>query len=124
MKAKFMIWLSKNWEKNKDTNYPQTWYYMPPRWKWVWSAESQIERPIPHPVGFKARKIIEFLCGLIGGHELSKTEWGYGGGKYADRHCRWCDKVIKVPIESIYFQFKDSNTKSLMDEILTNTFKE
>ncbi len=31
------------------------------------------------------------------GHEISKTEWGYGGGLFVDRNCRWCDKVIKVP---------------------------
>ena len=41
--------------------------------------------------------MLEWLCGKLTGHELSKTEWGYGGGKFVDRNCRWCDKVIKVP---------------------------
>ena len=41
------------------------------------------------------RKVIEKLCGFFAGHELSKTEWGYGGGNFVDRHCRWCDKIMK-----------------------------
>jgi len=39
---------------------------------------------------------IQFLCGLRG-HELSKTEYGYGGGMYIDRWCRWCNKLIQIP---------------------------
>lgn len=53
-------------------------------------------------------KIIQFVCGLKG-HELSKTEWGYGGGEYADRWCRWCNKHIVVPKDSIRFAFKDNS---------------
>ena len=79
MKAKFLSWLSKNWSKNKDKNYPQTWNYM-----------SKFNR-FP-----KIKKFLRWLCGVCGGHELSKTEWGYGGGDYADRWCRWCDKMIRV----------------------------
>jgi hypothetical protein len=68
--------------------YPQTWYLMPKRNRW------------PRLV-----KFLQFLCVIFTGHELSKTEWGYGGGKYADRWCRWCNKMISVPLESTYFQF-------------------
>lgn len=67
----------------------------------------------------KLRLFIEFLCGIFGGHELSETEWGYSGGNTADRHCRWCDKAIVVPKESILFQFKESDPKTLM-QILDN----
>jgi hypothetical protein len=58
--------------------------------------------------------IIQFVCGLKG-HELSKTEWGYGGGDYADRWCRWCNKLVVVPKDSIRFAFKD--TADLMKEV-------
>lgn len=52
-------------------------------------------------------KIIQGICG-IRGHELSKTEWGYRGGEYADRWCRWCNKHIVVPRDSIRFAFKEN----------------
>jgi hypothetical protein len=91
MKAQTLSWIAKRWGKDEDSDYPQTWYHMPKRKRFPWT-----------------RAFLQFLCGLLGGHELSKTEWGYGGGDYADRWCRWCDKMIQVPRESIYFQFKDS----------------
>ena len=78
----------KNWDK-RHHEYPQLWYCMPRRWKR--DKEGNIlRRAIP-------RLILEKLCGWLTGHELSKSEWGYGGGKFVDHHCRWCDKVIKVP---------------------------
>ena len=97
MKAKILIWMSKDWKKNDDKDYVQTWYYMPKRKWFPWT-----------------RAGLQVLCGLFGGHELSKTEWGYGGGDTADRWCRWCDKLIEVPKESIYFQFKESDAKGHM----------
>lgn len=51
---------------------------------------------------------IQAVCGLFG-HELSKTEWGYGGGDTADRWCRWCNKLIVVPKDSIRFPFPESS---------------
>lgn len=102
-KDKFLVYLSCSWRKNEGKSYPQTWYYMPKRKRWPWTC-----------------KALQWLCGLTG-HELSKTEWGYGGGKYADRWCRWCNKMIVVPKESIYFQFKKSdrypNPKELMNGV-------
>lgn len=113
MKRKFLIWLTKNWAKNKGDEYPQTWYYMPPLWR-----KHKLGDPVKkHPIGYPARKGLQFICGILGGHELSKTEWGYGGGQFADRHCRWCDKLVRVPKESIYFQFKDSDPRSLMKDV-------
>jgi hypothetical protein len=44
------------------------------------------------------RPTLQWLCGILSGHELSETEWGYGGGKMVDRNCRWCDKTIHVPM--------------------------
>lgn len=119
MKSKFLLWLSENWKKNQGTNYPQTWYYMPPRWsrKAKYLNSNKVKH---HLIGYPLRRFLEFLCGLFGGHELSKTEWGYGGGLYADRWCRWCDKLIQVPKESIYFQFKDSDPMGLMKNVGLN----
>lgn len=71
--------------RKPNLNYPQTWYLM--------------------PRNKTARKVLQRLCGWVGGHELSKTEAGYGGGDYADRWCRWCDKLMKVPKTSIMFEF-------------------
>jgi len=62
--------------------YPQLWNVWPLRKNWP-----------------RTRKAIEKICGFLTGHEISETEWGYGGGKFVDRHCRWCDKLIKVPKE-------------------------
>ena len=117
-KHKFLIWLSKNWKKNKNKDYPQTWYYMPPRWSKKKNLNDKAEY---HIIGYPLRRLLEFLCGFFGGHELSKTEWGYGGGRFADRHCRWCDKTIRVPKESIYFQFKESHAKDFMAQINDGT---
>ena len=75
------VLFSRRFWTHRKKDYPQTWMFMPPR--------QSIEA-----------KFLRWVCGLITGHEISKTEWGYGGGDYIDRHCRWCDKVIKVPVES------------------------
>lgn len=84
-KSKVLARLARHHKSNHIDNreeYPQLW--------WV------INR-FPKPI----KKVIQYLCGL-GGHELSKTEWGYGGG-HADRWCRWCNKFVQVPKTSIYF---------------------
>lgn len=47
--------------------------------------------------GSVGRKRIERTCRAITGHEISRTEWGWDGGPFVDRHCRWCDCVIRVP---------------------------
>ena len=99
MKAKLLIWLCKNWKKNKGKDYPQTGGYIV-HFKQLW-----------------LEVFLQWLCNLCGGHELSKTEWSYGGEKYADRWCRWCGKLIRVPKESIYFQFKESDPKPLMNKV-------
>lgn len=62
-------------------NYPQLWYIWP---NWLF------------PKHTRRRKLLELLCLILTRHEMSNTEWGYGGGNYIDRHCRWCDKLILV----------------------------
>ncbi len=47
---------------------------------------------------------IRFLCWLLTGHELSKTEWGYGGGNKVDRWCRWCNKYFLVDADAFWFE--------------------
>lgn len=73
--------------------YPQTW-------DWV------ADRP------WFIRKILEFLCGLFVGHELSKTEYSTWGDNEGARWCRWCNKMFIVPRESLNFgssdEFKDA----------------
>ena len=76
-------------------DYFQTWQYV-----------SKIRRI--KFIGKFLSKTIQFICGLRG-HELSKTEWGYGGGDTADCWCRWCNKLIEVPKDSIRFRFKESS---------------
>ena len=72
----------------------------------TWGYVSKTRRiPI---IGNSIYRLIQFICGMFG-HELSKTEWGYGGGKYADRWCRWCNKLIILPKDSVRFVFKDSS---------------
>jgi hypothetical protein len=70
-------------KKNEDKDYIQFWYCWP---KWT----SRNKNP-------NIYRIRIWICGFLTGHELSKTEWGYGGGNFVDRHCRWRDKVIRVP---------------------------
>jgi len=91
LKTKVLAALASPLPKNRLSHtrtYPQLWYYMP---------RNKL-----------ARGALQFLCGLIGGHELSETEWGYGGGPYADRWCRWCGKLIKVPKESVWFRWREA----------------
>ena len=65
-------------------------------------------------IGGIVSKTLQFICGLFG-HELSKTEWGYGGGDTCDRWCRWCNKLIVAPKTSVQFAFKED--ADLMKEI-------
>ena len=60
-------------------------------------------------------KPIQWLCGFCGGHEISKTEWSYGGGDLTEVWCRWCDKMKQVPKTSVMFQNKI--VRELMDEV-------
>src|SRR3990167_801200 len=69
--------------KNWTGPYPQLWYCWP---DWT--------RRYRNPRVYQLRTQ---LCAFLTGHEISETEWGYGGGDFVDRHCRWCDVLIKLP---------------------------
>ena len=116
----------KNWNLHKEQgncwNNPQTWYLMPPRWNW--------KKKIPNGLGvygqpvfkdadsfwYPLRLLLQKLCGWMTGHELSKTEWGYGGGNVVDRNCRWCDKLFEVPKQ-------EEMVPNTLKDILTDDFK-
>ncbi len=88
MKSEILAAIFKHHKSNKSCDrqkYPQTW--------WIVSKMKPSHR-----------RIIETLCELFGGHELSETEWGYHGGDKVDRWCRWCNKMIVVPKTSILFR--------------------
>lgn len=69
-------------EKWHESGYIQTWYLMP-SWK-----------PL--------RRLFQHIHGIIWSHTPSKTEWGYGGGNFADLHCRWCDQLMRMPIDETF----------------------
>lgn len=47
----------------------------------------------------RLQRAARWLCRHAGGHELSDTDRGYGGGGFIDRWCRWCNQHIEVPVE-------------------------
>lgn len=94
-----LTWLALRLAKTKaQREYPQLWWY---------NATLR-----------KRHKTLAMLwqsvCGKLTGHELSKTEHGYSGGRYIDRWCRWCNTRIQIPIEQSIFarEYPD-----LIDEI-------
>ena len=80
--------------KNRGKDYVQGWYCI----------------GIRHGPKYKYRRIFaETICRLLTNHEISKTEWSYGGGEWIDCHCRWCDKVIRISSEEARFRFDTFN---------------
>jgi len=80
-----------NWKWNGPTNdkpYHQTW-----------AKVSKYPRYI--------RKFYQWFCGLKG-HEISATEWGYGGGN-VDCWCRWCNKFGSLKPETARFLWESFN---------------
>lgn len=80
-----LTWIASKMPANNRPDraeYPQLWYCWP-RWtkriRWI-------------------HRLKTWLCGKLTGHEWSKIEWGYGGGKHVDHWCRWCDHCASVPI--------------------------
>jgi len=76
---------SKRFWNEPFKDYPQTWCYMP-HWKIL---------KLP----------IQWFCGVTCKHELSETEWGFGGGDNVDCWCRWCNKMLSIPITEARFRF-------------------
>lgn len=86
--TRFLKWVAVRWG-GSDPGYPQTWHMVVKR--------SRL-----------SRAVLVWLCGFFTGHELSETEWDYGGGPTVNRNCRWCDKCFAVPKESIRGDFPES----------------
>ena len=94
---KYYITLSIDREQSfRWLKYPQTWNMMPKEWKETKELYPNGNKKLirKHP---RSIKFLEWLCGVLTGHEISNTERGYGGGKFYDYHCRWCDKLIQIP---------------------------
>jgi len=80
-----------------DWKYPQLWNFA--------SGKRRVTR------------FVRWLCENFIGHELSETEWGYGGDGYVDRWCRWCNLKIGVAKQFIKpEEFPVSEWPSLMRE--------
>ena len=80
--------------KNRGSDYVQGWNCIPIAYG---------------PEHRRRRTVLEFVCQLLTGHEISETEWSYGGGDKVDGHCRWCDKVLKIPLDEARFRFPTFN---------------
>jgi len=88
-------WLFAMHKSNKGKDYIQGWYCIGVR----------------HGPKYRFRRpLIESACEFITGHEISDTEWGWGGGERVDCHCRWCDKVFTVPVTEARFRFPCFNS--------------
>lgn len=82
-----------NWRKGR-WHYPQLWWVANKIARFLSGQKKGKELTAQYR---KTQFFIEVICGFLTGHELSETEWGYGGGRYIDRHCRWCDKTFQLP---------------------------
>jgi len=67
-------------EDRKDPLYPQTW-----------ATVCTLPKRI--------RVIPQFICWILGGHELSNTERGYPSGPFMDKWCRWCNRHFMIPLD-------------------------
>lgn len=70
---------------------------------WGLSVRSQ-NIPLIGPQLYNA---LRWTCGKLTGHHVSKTEWGYGGGGYADVWCRWCNQIGQIPLSDGPDRFKN-----------------
>ncbi len=100
---KKLLLLAEQWDRETSPpeGYPQ-----------LWTFNSGIQMVWP-----RLTKLLQWLCWLLVGHEPSKTEWGYGGGQYADRWCRWCNKMIRVQKESLYDEFGPTKISDMIGVI-------
>lgn len=81
---KFLGRLAVRVDPEKYSDYPQTMYLATRFCRRLWP----FEKPM--------RRLLWWLCDLLIGHEVSETDWGYGGG-WCDHWCRWCDKMFQLP---------------------------
>lgn len=76
----------------------------------TWTYNSKLQRRCA-----LCAKLWQWFCGLFG-HEISKTEWGYGGGDTADVWCRWCNKFMQVPKSELLFRL-DKERRELLKQV-------
>jgi hypothetical protein len=91
-------------------SYPQLWYCMPKAVKIV--KTPFFPKGVIKHVNTRKRKFLQWLCGHLTGHEISRTEHGFDGDYYMDCHCRWCDELIRIPFQEVIV---DSPFKELME---------
>jgi len=65
--------------------YRQTWPYVSRLW-------------CRGRVGRRLAEGLQGICGILTGHEQSRTELGYGGGGVFDVYCRWCNFRWQIPV--------------------------
>ncbi len=73
--------------------------FFPYNWKYDRYKYPQLMGKMPRNKWLRTQ--LQSLCERFGGHELSETDHGYGGGDTMDCWCRWCDKLIPVPMNSL-----------------------
>lgn len=91
---RILLWLARLHPKNQteeNITYPQLWYCWPNWMKRKWG-------PFGGPKQQGVHRIFTGTCGLLTGHEWSLTEIGYGGCNKVNRWCRWCDKIVTMPL--------------------------
>lgn len=107
-------YIAKLFKQNRKSKnrllYSQLWYCMPPSVKIV--KTPFFPKGVVIHVNTKKRKFLQWLCKHLTGHEISRTEHGSDGGNYMDCHCRWCDELIRIPVQEIIV---DTPFKELME---------
>jgi hypothetical protein len=79
--------------------YPQSWWFVP--------VHESFWRFLRWP--------IQTSCRILGGHELSANESAYAGCDYIDKWCRWCNKRVRVPKETIHHAERPRTKKGDLD---------
>jgi len=74
----------------------KSWWEYPQTWTWNVKLRRYLGRRF---LGKGIYNFNQWLCGKCTGHELSKTEKGFGGGIYMDSWCRWCNHLMQIPIQ-------------------------
>lgn len=78
-----------------------------------WQTVSRIRKRLPL-LGKPIAKLLQVWCGITTKHKFG-SEWGYGGGDYADAWCEHCNHYSQIHKESLWF--KKRMSKDLMDLI-------
>lgn len=66
------------------------------------------------PHNRRLRRLLQRVCKRMTGHSLSATEFGYGGGDFVDRHCRWCDQLIQEPYATSHWAHRHAQLVNMV----------